>query len=94
MSSPAQTVLSILEEFAEDWGLSDLTIGPDTMLKADMGFESTDTMQLFSAIQEALPQVKFRFQELVLVNGKFVPDLSVRAVSTFVEAALQSEGVN
>lgn len=90
MSAPAyDIVIGILEEFAEDWGLDDLTITAETKLKGDIGFESTDTMQLFSALQEAIPQVKFAFQDLVMEDGKFVTDLTVAKVSGFIADALK-----
>jgi acyl carrier protein len=91
-AKPLDTVVSILKEFAEDWGLDELQIGPDTMLKADIGFESSDTMQLFSAIQEEYPQVKLTFQDLVIVDGKFLDDIAVSQVAAFITQSLKSAG--
>jgi len=93
MSADAfKTVTDILGEFAEDWGLDDIEITSETLLKADIGFESTDTMQLFSALQEAYPQTKLPFQELVMHDGKFVSDLSVAQVSEFISQTVQKVG--
>lgn len=78
------TVYDILNEFAEEWGLDDLELTGETTLKTDMGFESTDIMQLFLGIQEAFPSIKIPFQNIIMNNGKFVEDLSVQQVIAFV----------
>jgi acyl carrier protein len=85
-----ETVMEILEEFAEDWGLDDIEMTPETFLKADLGFESTDTMQLFTAVQENYPAMKFTFQDLVVRDEKFVDDLQIKEIVTFIQTQLQS----
>jgi len=79
-----ETVFSILAEFADEWGLDDLELTAETSLKSDMSFESTDIMQLFLGVQEAFPTVQIPFQSLVMKDGKFVDDLTVRDVIAFV----------
>lgn len=79
-----QVVIGLVEDFVADWGLDDLEIGNQTMLKADIGFDSSDTMQLFAAISEYYSHVEFRFQELVVQDEKFVDDLSLGQVIVFV----------
>lgn len=78
-------IVEILEEFAKDWGLDDIVVSHATTMKCDMGFESSDMMQLFAALQEKY-NMRFAFQELVIRDGKFVTDLSVREVADFVAA--------
>lgn len=85
-----ETVTEILEEFAEDWGLDDVELTPDTLLNADLGFQSSDTMQLFTAIQEAYPAFKFTFQDLVVRDEKFVEDLKIQDLISFVQNQLQA----
>ncbi|MDA7422045.1 acyl carrier protein [Tritonibacter multivorans] len=84
-TSLAETaVYEILTEFAEEWGLDDLELTGSTTLKCDMGFESTDIMQLFLGLQEAFPSVKIPFQNLIMTDGKFVEDVTVQEVIAFV----------
>lgn len=78
------TVIDILTEFAEEWGLDDLEVSGATTLKGDMSFESTDIMQLFVGIQEAFPAVQIPFQSLIMQDGKFVDDLTAQQVIAFV----------
>lgn len=86
-----KTVLEILREFAEEWGLDDLEVGPETALKADMSFESTDIMQLFMGVQEAFPGLQIPFQNLVIKDGSFVDDLTARDVIAFVNAQVAGQ---
>lgn len=87
---PADTAtLRLLEEFASDWGLDDARITAETWLKVDLGFESADLMQLFSALREEYPGLPLPFQDLVLRNGRFVPDLQVAEIIAFVSDALE-----
>lgn len=79
-----QIVTGLVEDFISDWGLDDLEISNATMLKADIGFDSSDTMQLFAAISEHYSHVEFKFQELVVQDEKFVDDLSLGQVIVFV----------
>jgi acyl carrier protein len=85
-----ETVMEILEEFAEDWGLDEIEMSSETFLKADLGFESTDTMQLFTAVQENYPAMKFTFQDLVVREEKFVDDLQIKEIVSFIQSQLQS----
>ena len=94
MKSANEIVMTILNEFAEDWGLDDIEIADATQLKTDLGFESADTMQFFAAIQENYLSVKFQFQDLVMDKGSFVKDLNVADVIAFVAATLKSSAEN
>jgi len=87
-SRAEETVFSILTEFAEEWDLDDLEVASGTRLKADMGFESTDIMQLFLAIQEAFPTMTLHFQSLIMADGKFVKDLTAREVIVYVNTEI------
>lgn len=89
VETPAEiAVFGILAEFVEDWGLDDIELTRGTLLVADLGFESTDTMQLFLAIQETFPGATISFQELVMKDGGFVKDLKIGEITQFVNASL------
>jgi acyl carrier protein len=85
-----EVVIGLVEDFVEDWGLDDLETNKETKLKADIGFDSSDTMQLFAAISEHYNYVEFKFQELVVQDEKFVDDLSLGQVIVFVIKQLKS----
>lgn len=84
-----QVIIGLLEDFTEDWGL-DVEVARTTLLKGDIGFDSSDTMQLFAAIQEHYVGVEFRFQDLVMEDGKYIDDLKVGKVIAFVIRRLAS----
>lgn len=79
-----KVVFETLNEFVEEWGLDDLEVSGATTLKGDMGFESTDIMQLFMAVQEEFPSIRLSFQGLIMQDGKFVDDLTAQQVVSFV----------
>lgn len=79
-----KVVMNIMEEFVEDWGLDDIELTKETLIKADIGFDSSDTMQLFAAIQEEYPGVEFKFQDLVVQDETYVEDLKLGQIIVFV----------
>ena len=82
-------IIGLVQELIEDWGLDDIAVTRDTTLKGDMGFESADTMQIFTAIVEHYRGVDFKFQHLVMKDNKFVDDLTVGQIVVFVIKKLQ-----
>lgn len=82
-------IVGLVRELVEDWGLDDVDVARETTLKGDMGFESADTMQIFTAIAEHYRGVDFKFQHLVMKDNKFVDDLTVGQIIVFVLKRLQ-----
>ncbi len=78
-----QSVIGLTADLIEDWGL-DVEVTPQTFLRADLGFDSSDIMQIFTAIHEHYRGVEFKFQELVMKDNKFVDDLTIGQISVFV----------
>lgn len=85
-----QVIMGLMQEFAEDWGL-DIELTKTSKLKGDIGFDSSDTMQLFAAIQESYKSVPFKFQDLVMKDEKFVDDLTIGQVTAFVIKSLSGK---
>lgn len=77
-------IIGLTQDLVEDWGLDDIEISRETTLKGDIGFDSSDTMQLFTAIQEHYKGIPFKFQELVVKDNKFVDDLTLGQIIVFV----------
>lgn len=81
-------IIEIVGELTADWDV-DLEggIGPDTTMIGDIGFASIDFIQLVVAIEGSYKQ-KLGFQDLLMKNGAYVDDLSVRQIATFVAGRL------
>ena len=78
-----KTIIGLTADLIEDWGL-DVEVTPETTLRGDLGFDSSDIMQIFTAISEHYRGVEFRFQELVMKDNKFVDDLTLGQIAVFV----------
>jgi len=85
-----QVIIDLTKELIEDWGLEDVDVSKATTLKRDLGFASADTMQLFTMIQEHYSSIPFKFQELVMKDGKFIDDLTLEQVIVFILKKLSS----
>jgi len=83
-------LIEILEDMTSDWdtGFSG-GISAQTMLIADLAFESIDIVQLVVAIEEKFKKRKLPFEKLLMVDGRYVDDLSVGDVARFLETNLQ-----
>ena len=79
-----QTIIGLTKDLTEEWGLDDVELTPETALRGDLGFDSSDFMQIFTAIHERWRGVDFRFQELVMKDNKFVEDLTLGQIAVFV----------
>jgi acyl carrier protein len=75
-------VINLTQDFIDDWGI-DVDLNRDTKIKEDLGFDSSDTMQLFAAVQEHYG-IDFKFQDLVMQGDSFVDDLSLGQITVFV----------
>ena len=80
-------IISILTDMVEEWGV-DHDIGRNSQLVADLEFESIDIIQLIVAVEQHFKRRNMGFDELLMVNGKYVDDLSVRQMAAFVESKL------
>lgn len=87
-------VVKLIEEMSAEWGLErDQPIDPASQLIADLEFSSIDFVQLFVLIEEQVKR-KLGFHDLLMVDGKYIDDLSVGALVDFIEAKLNSTTVS
>src|SRR5947209_1677402 len=78
-------VIELLGEVVS-WDLDlDEPIGAETLLKADLGFQSLDVVMLIVAIEGRYQRQNLPFDELLMVDGQYVTDLSVRELARFIE---------
>ena len=77
-----EKLAALLKDFTQDWdSASDEPIRRDTMLFADLGFESIDIIQLIVAIQEEVARRNVPFDTLLMKDGRYVDDLSVGQIA-------------
>jgi acyl carrier protein len=80
-----ETVVQILTDMTGDWDLGlQGGIDRDTKLMHDLAFESIDIVELVVAIEEKFGTRKIPFEKLLMVDGRYVDDLSVGQIAEFV----------
>lgn len=83
-----QKLIVLLEDFTQDWDNEfEGTMGADTRLLADLGFESIDIIQLVVAIQEEILKRKLSFDRLLMKDGRYVDDLSIGQIADYLAAS-------
>jgi acyl carrier protein len=82
-------LVEILEEITQDWD-TELSgkIGADTSLMNDLTFESIDVVMLIVAIEERFGKTGMPFDELLMVEGRYVEDLRVSELVGFLDRHL------
>jgi acyl carrier protein len=88
-------LVEILEEITQDWD-TELSgkISADTSLMNDLTFESIDVVMLIVAIEERFKKTGLPFDELLMVDGRYVDDLRVSELAGFLETHLNGAGVS
>ena len=85
-----QTIIAIVEDLIQDWGLNlDEDVSGRTMLVKHLTFGSVDIIQLCVALEQHYAR-KLGFQDLLMVDGSYVGDLSIGQIGTFVDGKLNS----
>ncbi|HNU70196.1 MAG TPA: acyl carrier protein [Thermodesulfobacteriota bacterium] len=80
-----QDLVDILEDMTSDWDLEfDAAIGPQTRLMADLEFESIDVVQYVTAIEERFGQRGLPFEELLMIDGRYVDEVAVGDTAEFL----------
>jgi acyl carrier protein len=83
-----QAVAAIVEDLVQDWGLDlEQAVGPGTKLVEDLTFESVDIIQLCVALEQHYGR-KLDFQNLLMVDGSYIGDLSIGQIGGFIDAKL------
>ena len=82
-------VIGIISEMLDDWGTESDGVEAETLLAGDLGFASVDLIHLVVAIEEHFGQGRMNFQELLIKDSRYVDDLSVGEIATFVTEKLR-----
>jgi acyl carrier protein len=84
-------VVRIIEDMIQDWDVEvEDSVGPQTTLVAHLGFSSIDIIHFTVAVEDHFSRPKLGFNELLMVNGKYVEDLSIAQVAAFLDRKLNS----
>jgi acyl carrier protein len=73
-------IVVIVNDLTQDWGIE----------AADLQFTSVDIIQLCVALEEHYDR-RFGFQDLLMVDGSYVGDLSLGQLAAFVDAQLTQQ---
>lgn len=82
-------LVEIVEGMVGDWE-TDFSgaIGPETLLVSDLGMESIDVVGLIIAIEEHYQRQDIPFVQLVMVEDRYVKDLSLGEFIDFLHRQL------
>lgn len=83
----SQRLRGTLAEFIADWGV-EAEIGPETRIAADLEFDSIDVIQFVVAMERAFGTRNLGFQTLIMQDGRYVDDLTVGQIETFLAGRL------
>jgi acyl carrier protein len=89
--SVESSVIAIVEDLTQDWGLESDDIDGSTLLVEQLDFASVDIIQLCVAIEQHY-DCKLGFKELLLVDGSYVGDLSIAQIADFVARRVEPNG--
>ena len=84
-------ILGILADLTEDWEVEGgAKLSADTRLVADLSFESIEIVQLMVTIEQHFRLKNLTSEKLLLRDGKYVSELTVREVVDFVHRILEA----
>src|SRR5271166_2902365 len=81
------TVISTIESLVQDWDI-DEPIDAQTRVVADLQFESIDLIQMVAALEQAFAKPGVSFVDLLIVDGRYVDDLTVGQIADGVAARM------
>ena len=82
-------LIAMLTDMTTDWDLSYTdAINGETRLMADLAFESIDVVQLVVAIEAHFQRRKMHFEQLMMVDGRYVQELQVKQIVDFLAKQL------
>jgi acyl carrier protein len=80
-------VSSVIVDMTGDWDIDfEGDIGRHTRLIGDLAFESIDIVQLVVAIEGEFQKRGIPFEKLLMVDGRYVDDLTVGDMADFLSA--------
>jgi acyl carrier protein len=81
-----QDTIEMLQELTSDWDTDlESQISPTTSIVSDLGFESLDVVYLVTAIEQRYGRRDLPFEKLLMVDGRYVDDLTVTQIAAFLQ---------
>lgn len=78
-------LVEILRDMTQDWDVDPgAEIGAETRLIRDLAFESIDVVQLVVAIEERFGRRDLPFEQLLMEDGRYADEISVRDTVDFL----------
>ena len=82
-------VCALLTDMTSDWDLEyGEPINGETHLMADLAFSSIDIVQLVVGIEAFVQRRHLHFENLLMVDGRYVTDLQVKQITDFLAEQL------
>ena len=81
--------IEILTGLTQDWNTGlEGSMGPDTCIVADLGFESLDVVYLVTALEQKFDRRDLPFENLLMTKGRYVEDIRVSQIAEFLQRHL------
>jgi len=78
-------VCALLADMTADWDLdSSEPINGETRLMADLAFNSIDVVQLVVGLEALVQRRHLHFENLLMVDGRYVMELQVKQIVDFL----------
>ncbi|MCA9778468.1 MAG: acyl carrier protein [Candidatus Eremiobacteraeota bacterium] len=78
------SIMEILKEMTEDWDLEMDELEPDAGLVEELCFSSVDFLHLMAAVEMKIGR-KLNYEELLVEDGSYRTELTVRELAKFVD---------
>lgn len=81
-----QDTIEMLQELTSGWDTDrEGQIDANTSIVQDLGFESLDVVYLVTAIEQRYSRRDLPFEQLLMVDGRYVDDLTVTQIAEFLQ---------
>ena len=78
--------IAILRDLTSDWDTElDGDITRTTSIVGDLAFESIDVVHLVTAIEQHFQRSDIPFEQLLMVDGRYIDDLTVSQIAAFLQ---------
>lgn len=91
-NQPIETVIAVLGDITQDWGLDPgQKFNAETLLARDVGFTSIDLIQFCVALDQSFG-ARLGFQDLLMKDGSYIGDVSLGQIAEFIHSRMQGQG--
>ena len=84
-------IIELLKDLTSDWDLElDVSFHAGTQLVNELEFESIDIVEFVVAVEELYKRRGLPFEELLMLDGRYVDEITVKDVVNFLYPHLNS----